>query len=51
METPQDLNSEQRELLEQLATLRNERRTDATTVNTPSSGGFFSRLKDRLNDL
>lgn len=51
VETPQDLNSEQRDLIEQLATLRNERRSDATTMNTPSSGGFFSRLKDRFNDL
>ena len=51
VETPRDLDSQQRELLEQLAALRNETRADATTVGTPSSGGFFSRLKDRFNDL
>ena len=51
VETPKDLSSEQRELLEQLAELRGEEAADGTTVNTNHSGGFFSRLRDRFNDL
>lgn len=51
VETPANLTPEQREVLERLAALRGEERTEATTVSAPASGGFFSRLKDRFNDL
>lgn len=37
--------------MERLAELREEQAHDGTTVSTSHSGGFFSRLRDRFNDL
>ncbi|KMY23430.1 molecular chaperone DnaJ [Actinobaculum suis] len=44
--TPRDLDSQQRELLEQLATLRGESFTDAEMSSGDQS--FFSKLKERF---
>lgn len=43
--TPTDLDTQQRELLRQLAELRDEEKPSATPV-AQQSGGFFSRIKD-----
>ena len=44
VETPTGLDTEQRELLQRLAQLRDEEKPDATPVT--ETGGLFSRIKD-----
>ncbi|MCB0918210.1 MAG: molecular chaperone DnaJ [Actinobacteria bacterium] len=47
VETPTHLNGQQRELLEQLATLRNEENPDGTALEEQS--GLFSRIRDAFS--
>lgn len=53
VETPEDLDDEQRELLGRLAALRGEEQHTGTAVSRTHDrgpGGFFSRLRDRFAD-
>lgn len=54
IETPENLDDAQRDLLQQLAELRGESQHTGTAVSTTGdrghSGGFFSRLRDRFAD-
>lgn len=50
VETPTKISEEERELLEKLAQLRGEERTEGHMVQNQDRGSFFSRLRDRFQD-
>src|SRR4051794_11842555 len=49
VETPTDLDTEQEQLLRELARLRDEEKPEITVSSAVGGGGFFSRLRDAFN--
>ena len=49
VETPTGLETEQEQLLRELARLRDEEKPEITVSGTVAGGGFFSRLRDAFN--